>query len=217
MKKRLSYTSVVATLALFLAIGGTTAVGANALLTGKAVKDESLTGADIQNNSLTGADIRTGSLGSNSFSAAARANLKGATGDPGEQGETGPAGPAGPAGEPGQGVKVAATAAPGITGYVDMDTIATATLPRSADYVVFARITATNTGGSDDNLNCALFIGSQAVGGGGADVAAGATASASVVGAISVTAPQDVALRCMGNGVTTFDIANVAIRTHDLG
>ena len=69
MKNRLSYTSVAATLALFLAIGGTTAVGAQALLTGKSVKDESLTGADIQNNSLTGADIRDGSLGSNVFAA----------------------------------------------------------------------------------------------------------------------------------------------------
>ena len=45
MRHRLSYASVTATLALFIAIGGTTAVGAQALLTGRAVKDESLTGA----------------------------------------------------------------------------------------------------------------------------------------------------------------------------
>ena len=92
MRHRLSYASVTATLALFIAIGGTTAVGAQALLTGRAVKDETLTGADVQNNSLSGADIRAGSLGSNVFSSAARANLRGAAGP---AGETGPAGPAG--------------------------------------------------------------------------------------------------------------------------
>ena len=136
MKHRLSYTSVVATLALFLAIGGTTAVGAQALLTGKSVKDESLTGADIQNNSLTGADIRDGSLGSNVFSSAARSNLRGATGD---AGATGPAGPAGAQGPAGQGVTVTTTTGADVTDYHDMDTLAVATLPAAGDYVMFGR------------------------------------------------------------------------------
>ena len=95
MKHRLSYSSVVATLALLLAVGGTAAAGAQALLTGTNVKDESLTGADIQNDSLTGADIRAGSLGSNAFSAVARANLRGATGPAGRQGREGRDGIAG--------------------------------------------------------------------------------------------------------------------------
>ena len=54
-------------------------------------------------------------------------------------------------------------------------------------------------------------------GGGGASVTAGASANASAVGAISVTAPQDVTLKCQGGGATTYDISNVVIRTHDLG
>ena len=98
MKHRLSYASVTATLALLLAVGGTTAVGAQALLTGRNVKDESLTGADIQNDSLTGADIRAGSLGSNLFSTIARANLRGQTGPAGPKGDTGETGAQGPAG-----------------------------------------------------------------------------------------------------------------------
>jgi hypothetical protein len=214
MKNRLSYTSVVATLALFLAIGGTTAVGAQALITGKSVKDESLTGADIQNNSLTGADVRDGSLGSNAFSSAARANLRGATGDTGAPGPAGPAGAQGPAG---QGVTVTTTTGPDVTGYQDMDTLAVATLPAAGDYVMFGRITVHNTGANSDNLQCGLFDDNGAFGGGGVSVNAGETATTSVVGAISATHGGDVTLKCQGNGQTTFDISDITIRLHGLG
>jgi hypothetical protein len=214
MKIRLSYSSVVATLALFVAIGGTTAVGAQVLLTGKSVKDESLTGADIQNDSLTGADIRQGSLGSNLFSAAARANLRGATGD---DGATGPAGPAGAQGPAGQGVTVTVTTGPDVAGYADLDTLATAAIPGAGDYVMFGRLTVHNTGANDDNLNCGLFDDNGAFGGGGAGVAAGATVTASIVGAISATHASDVTLKCQGNATTTFDISGVTIRVHGLG
>ncbi len=214
MKKRLSYSSVVATLALFLAIGGTTAVGAQALLTGKSVKDESLTGADIQNDSLTGADIRMGSLGSNVFSSAARANLRGATG---ETGPAGPAGPAGPQGPAGQGVTVTTTTGADVVGYHDLDTLAVATIPGAGDYVMFGRVTVHNTGASDDNLNCGLFDDNGAFGGGGASVTAGTTAVVSVVGAVSATHGGDVTLKCQGNAVTTFDISDITIRLHGLG
>ena len=89
MKRRPTYANVVATLALFLAIGGTTIAGAAGLLSGKDVQDDSLTGADVQNGSLTGADLRPGSVGSNALSLAARLNLRGARGETGPQGETG--------------------------------------------------------------------------------------------------------------------------------
>ena len=39
----------------------------------------------------------------------------------------------------------------------------------------------------------------------------------SVVGAISLTAPTSVRLACQGNNVTTFDLSNITIRTHNLG
>jgi hypothetical protein len=214
VRHRLSYAGVTATLALFIAIGGTTAVGAQALLTGRSVKDESLTGADIQNDTLTGADIRTGSLGSNVFSSRARANLKGATGPAGPAGATGETGPQGPAGV---GVTVATATGPDVAGYQDLDPLASITLPRAGDYVVFARLSAHNTGATDDDLNCGLFTGENASGGGGVRVTAGSTATGNVVGAISLTAAQEVVLKCQGGGVTTYDISNVVIRTHDMG
>jgi hypothetical protein len=211
VRHRPTYAGVTATLALFIAIGGTTAVGAQALLTGRSVKDESLTGADIQNDTLTGADIRTGSLGSNVFSTRARANLRGATGPAGPAGEIGPQGPAG------VGVAVATTTGAGVAGYQDLAPLATIALPRAGDYVVFARLTAHNTGASDDYLNCGLFTGDNASGGGGVGLTAGSTGTGNAVGAISVTVATDVVLKCQGGGVTTYDISNVVIRTHDLG
>jgi hypothetical protein len=214
VRHRLSYSSVVATLALFVAIGGTAAAGAQSLLTGRNVKDESLTGADIQNDSLTGADIRNGSLGSNVFSSVARANLRGATGPTGPQGETGATGAQGAAGA---GVTAMVVTGDDIANYQDLDPLATASLSAAGDYVVFARLTVHNTGATGDDLNCGLFIDGQAVGGGGVSVAAGTTESGSTVGAISISAPTDLTLKCQGGAVTTFDISHITMRIHSFG
>jgi hypothetical protein len=216
---RLSYTSVTATLALFIAIGGTGAAGAQVLLSGRDVKDDSLTGADIQNDSLTGADIRPGSLGSNVLSTFARANLRGATGPAGPQGERGATGARGPAGV---GIETTVVTGDPVTNYQDMDQLASAPLNAVGDFVVFAHITATNTGGADEALNCGLFIDGQGVGGGGTNtVTAGASASGSIVGAISLTAPATVTLKCQQNNspndLTTFDLSDISMRIHDLG
>lgn len=56
---RMSYAGVVATIALFLALGGTTYAF---IVNGALVQDESLTGADVMNGSLTGADIAESTL-----------------------------------------------------------------------------------------------------------------------------------------------------------
>ena len=56
-RARLTYGNVVATLALFLALGGTSYAAIS--ITGKNVKNSSLTGKDVKNNSLTGADVKT--------------------------------------------------------------------------------------------------------------------------------------------------------------
>lgn len=222
MKHRLSYASVTATLALLLAIGGTSAVGAQALLTGRNVKDDSLTGADIQNDSLTGADIRAGSLGSNLFSTIARANLRGQTGATGAKGETGEMGPQGPAGK---GVTATTVTGDDVTDYQALAPLASAALPASGDYVVFANVTAHNTGASNDYFACALFIGDNIVGGGnGNSIDAGATSLVTGVGAVPVSDPVTITLKCQGgtlpggvDPVTTYDVSNVSLRVHNLG
>ena len=63
---RLTYANVAATLALFVALGGSAYAGlavtgsnvVNGSLSGADVHDGSLTGADVRNESLTGADIK---------------------------------------------------------------------------------------------------------------------------------------------------------------
>ena len=55
-----SYANVLATAALFVALGGSSYAAVE--ITGKDVRDGSLTGADIGNNSLTSADIKNESL-----------------------------------------------------------------------------------------------------------------------------------------------------------
>jgi hypothetical protein len=131
---------VVAYVALFVALGGTSF--AAVMVTGRQVKDGSLTGTDLKNGSVTGKDlknrsvttydIRDGSLMAKDFkfgqlpAAAAgaqgvrgfkgdtgstgAAGATGATGDTGATGETGSAGDTGPQGDPG------VEGAPGIQG-----------------------------------------------------------------------------------------------------
>lgn len=56
LRSRLSYANVVATLALFVALGGSSY--ATISISGKNVKNSSLTGRDVRNNSITGADVK---------------------------------------------------------------------------------------------------------------------------------------------------------------
>ncbi len=83
LRSHLSYANVTATLALFVALGGSSYAAIK--VTGKNVKNSSLTGADIRNNSVTGKDVK--GLGSGDFK---KGTLR-----------TGPAGPQGPQGSAG--------------------------------------------------------------------------------------------------------------------
>jgi hypothetical protein len=104
LRPRLTYANVVATLALFIALGGS-AVAASGLLTGKDIKDGSLTGADVATNSIGTKDVA--GLKAKDFLASERAKLKGPTGaqggkgDQGIQGLQGPTGAEGPTGPTG--------------------------------------------------------------------------------------------------------------------
>jgi hypothetical protein len=223
VKARLSYANVAATLALFLALSGTTVAGAQALITSRDVVDHSLTGVDIANHSLSGTDIKAGSLGSGAFSDAALANLRGADGADGATGPAGPAGkagdpgPAGTQGPPGPGIATTVVSGPDVSNYQDLTAIVSTTLSEAGDYVLFASLTAHNTGASDDNVNCGLFSDANEFGGGGFSVNASETGTGTMAGAISISAPTPVTLKCQGNSVTTFDLTKITLRIHDLG
>lgn len=89
---RLTYANVVATLALFIALGGTTYAAVT------------ITGANVRNNSLTGADIRNGSLRAVDFR-------------PSDVPQ-GPRGPRGPEGDRGADGAPGAPGAPGARGEI---------------------------------------------------------------------------------------------------
>ena len=108
MRQRLSYANVMATVAVFIALGGSSYAAIK--VTGKNVKDASLTGADIKNSTLGGSDIRAhaiksddvanGSLLQQDF--AAGQLPAGGQGPKGDTGATGPQGDQGPKGDKGE-------------------------------------------------------------------------------------------------------------------
>ena len=213
----------MATIALFFALGGT-AAGAKVWITGAEIKDRSLTGADVADrslsprklrvDSLTGELVRDGSLRAADLDPAVLAGLTGPAGSAGPAGPKGEQGSQGPKGDPGVSdiVRVTATA-PDAPNYVN-DTIllSTAASP-DGGWLVWARMTVTNTSGVDDGLNCGLRAGGQQFGGGGDWFPAGTTKALNVVGFGPVGSSQPVELWCVSNGNGgTFDVANVSAR-----
>lgn len=113
-RRRLSYANVMATIAVFVALGGSSYAAIQ--VSGKNVKDSSLTGVDIRNSSLTGTDIRNsslttkdvkdGSLLAGDFQSgqlpAGPQGPQGPQGSQGPQGEKGDQGPQGVKGDPGE-------------------------------------------------------------------------------------------------------------------
>lgn len=92
VRGRLTYANVMATIAVFVALGGSSYAALQ--VTGKNVKDSSLTGRDIKNSSLTTSDVKNRSLLSQDFKAGQL--------PAGPKGDTGPQGPKGDPGAPGQ-------------------------------------------------------------------------------------------------------------------
>jgi len=84
---RISYANVVATLALFVALGGSSY--AAILVTGKNVKDNSLTTRDVKNRSLLKKDFKAGQLPIGRRGATGAPGAQGAKGDPGTNGTNG--------------------------------------------------------------------------------------------------------------------------------
>jgi hypothetical protein len=112
----LTYANVMATIAVFVALGGT--AFAAVTITGRDVQDGSLSGRDIKQGTLQSGDIKDGTLRRQDFfpgvlpggltgplgqadGLAGPAGPGGAAGPAGVQGERGPAGPAGAAGKDG--------------------------------------------------------------------------------------------------------------------
>ncbi|CAA9526534.1 MAG: Phage tail fiber protein [uncultured Solirubrobacteraceae bacterium] len=112
-RRQLSYSNVVASLALFIALGGTSYAALT--ITGKNVKNESLTSADIKNRSLLSKDFKPGQLVAGAPGAVGPQGSPGATGPKGDKGDAGPQGPKGETGATGATGDTGATGSTGLT------------------------------------------------------------------------------------------------------
>jgi hypothetical protein len=93
-RRHLTYANVMATIAVFVALGGSSYAALR--VTGKQVADRSLTGRDVKTGSLTSRQIKDRSLRAKDFRAGQLP-----AGVQGPQGIAGPQGPDGPKGEKG--------------------------------------------------------------------------------------------------------------------
>ena len=224
IRNGLTSAHVLATIALFVGLAGTAGAGGITLITGSTIRDGSVGGIDVRNGSITGLDVRDGSLRIEDLArhdqskligrkgVRGAVGLKGDTGPAGAKGEIGAKGDTGPAGAPATLPSFDATA-PDITNYQDLTPIVTATAPAAGYYLAIASGTVTNTGGSDDYLNCGFDVAGTIAGAAGFQTTAGnATSGSSVTVAPITAANQPVTFVCDGNGATTFDLSNLKLK-----
>jgi hypothetical protein len=98
---RISPASLLALVALFVALGGVSYAAAT--IDGKSIQNNSIPGKKLKNKAITNKKVKPGTLAANRLTPAARASLKGAQGQQGPAGPLGPAGPQGPQGPQGPG------------------------------------------------------------------------------------------------------------------
>ena len=104
----ISYANVMSTIAVFVALGGTSyavarnSIGARELkrdaVTSSKIKNRAVTSSKLGRNAVTSGAIRNGSITSSDLSSSAKSSPRGPRGLQGPDGATGPAGPIGPPG-----------------------------------------------------------------------------------------------------------------------
>jgi hypothetical protein len=117
LRASLTYANVMATVAVFVALGGTSvaavSIGKNSVHS-REIADGTITSRDIHDGTITGGDIADGSIGAADLKAGEL--LKGSPGAQGPKGDTGAPGPAGPQGATGDAGPVGPQGPKGDTG-----------------------------------------------------------------------------------------------------
>jgi hypothetical protein len=105
-RPKLTYANVIATLALFLALGGSGAWAASTISRNSVgtaqLKNAAVTGEKVRSGTLLAKDFKQGELPVGTIGATGPAGQEGAAGPKGAQGEPGQRGPAGAQGDPGE-------------------------------------------------------------------------------------------------------------------
>ena len=151
LRKRLTFSNVIAVLALFIALGGTSyavaALPKNSVGT-QQIKKDAVTGAKVKNGSLSSADFAAGTL------------LKGDTGASGATGATGPQGATGAAGP--AGAQYSSVDGDSQTNPIESNAVSVATgdiyLDQAGKYAMFARFDTTLTANMCTGGDPVLFL-----------------------------------------------------------
>ena len=227
--RKLSYANVAATLALFVALGGS-AAAAGGLFTGAQIEDGTVLGSDlaehtigarelmhgaiggasVRDRSLSGVDIRARSLTVRNLSRLARRQLKGARGLRGHRGSTGAQGPTGlqgqtgargPTGPSGATYLTIQATAPDVADLGSLQTILDHPLPAAGVYLVSGRLTITNESGGTVNIGCGVRVEGTLVPNAGGSLDDGASATFQVPYVFTVEDPSSgVQLLCDSGG-----------------
>jgi hypothetical protein len=159
MRKKLTYANVMATIAVFVALGGSSY--AAVAITGKDIKDGTVTGQDVKDKSLTATDFKGSVAGPQGKRG--KPGATGATGAPGAQGIQGPQGGQGIQGPKGD-MLTAGPSDASMKGGLQLDPAAqtqdfAVTEPFTADRDLRCLVTSTvqmysyNSGASDESLH----------------------------------------------------------------
>ena len=214
MRKRLvrsvpqSPATIVAMIALFLALSGTAVATTSALITGKQIKNNSITGADVKNKSLTPKDFRgsvRGPRGPRGLTGATGAT--GATGGAGAKGDKGDIGPSA-AYHSRFAFSSAGTALPSDA----FTTLHTLNLP-AGSYTAIATTTVENTGGSNDAGLCELVPSTGTLARYVGSAVPGQFAELSATIAFTLPDAGTVLLKCIGNLVVGTMVRNQSTLT----
>lgn len=206
----LTYANVTSTLALIVALGGTSYAAAT--ITGKDIRDRSVANRDLSANAVTSGKVRDRSLLAKDFKTGQLpAGARGATGAPGATGAAGAAGPAGatgatgPAGSQGQTgpkglgdaffAKVGASAFPATTG--QDKTLVSVSLP-AGRFLLDGAVTVDSDGPATVLYECELRAGSTVLEKFGEPLANGSTdlAKLHLTATATLDAPTVAALVC---------------------
>ncbi len=195
------YAAVTSTLALVIALGGTSYA---------AVK---ITGADIKDNTVTTKDVKDKTLKVKDLSPGARKKLKGATGPAGPTGPSGPSGPAGPPGAPGVDGDIGPSNVftvynnNGTQGNITFKNLLTLTL-QPGSYAAFGKTWAHRQAtGSVQYQNCRLLLGAVIIDSSGGDLPDVSSSYNTVVttASFTITTPTTLTLACMSTNNAFID------------
>lgn len=163
MFRRGGYANVASTLALVVALGGTSyaaiAIPKNSVGS-KQITNSSVKSADVKNGSLKGVDFKAGELAGGAQGPAGPAGPAGPSGQPGPAGPAGPVGPVGPAGPagPSSAFSRASDLPIKFAGGGESVQVLSINLP-AGNYVVNGKVLADNNLGLNVTTTCSLVLG----------------------------------------------------------